>query len=60
MLRDGDDIYDPSKRLEDARKSIGMVFQKPNRYSAMSIYDNVVSGLKLTDTRSTKDERDSR
>ncbi|MEV8744191.1 ATP-binding cassette domain-containing protein, partial [Klebsiella pneumoniae] len=39
---DGDDIYDPSHRLIDARKDIGMVFQKPNPFPAMSIYDNVI------------------
>lgn len=48
VLLDGDDIYDKSHRLVDARKKIGMVFQKPNPFPAMSIYDNVVSGLKLT------------
>ncbi len=58
VLLDGDDIYDARKRLVDARKSIGMVFQKPNPFPAMSIYDNVVSGLKLTGTRATRGERD--
>ena len=59
VLLDGDDIYSPSKRLTDARRQIGMVFQKPNPFPAMSIYDNVVAGLQLTGTkadRSTKDE----
>ncbi len=59
VLLDGDDIYDARKRLVDARKSIGMVFQKPNPFPAMSIYDNVVSGLKLTGTRASRDERDA-
>jgi phosphate transport system ATP-binding protein len=45
---DGTDIYDPSARPTDSRRSIGMVFQRPNPFPAMSIYDNVVSGLKLT------------
>ena len=58
VLLDGDDIYDPRKRLVDARKSIGMVFQKPNPFPAMSIYDNVVAGLKLTGTRVSRDEKD--
>lgn len=58
VLLDGADIYDPKRRLVDARKSIGMVFQKPNPFPAMSIYDNVVSGLKLTGTRATRDEKD--
>ncbi|TLF29750.1 phosphate ABC transporter ATP-binding protein [Microbacterium sp. 5K110] len=55
---DGDDIYDSSHRLIDARKNIGMVFQKPNPFPAMSIYDNVIAGLKLTGTRASRDERD--
>jgi phosphate transport system ATP-binding protein len=48
VLLDGADIYDPSHRLTQARRDIGMVFQKPNPFPAMSIYDNVVAGLKLT------------
>ncbi|HCB04299.1 MAG TPA: phosphate ABC transporter ATP-binding protein, partial [Nocardioides bacterium] len=30
VLLDGADIYDPQKKLIDARRAIGMVFQKPN------------------------------
>ncbi len=48
---DGEDIYDPSRRLTDARRAIGMVFQKPNPFPAMSIRDNVLAGLKLTGTK---------
>jgi len=51
VLLDGEDIYDPGKRLIDARRSIGMVFQKPNPFPAMSIRENVLAGLKLTGTR---------
>ena len=58
VLLDGDDIYDPARRLTDARKDIGMVFQKPNPFPAMSIYDNVVAGLKLTGVRASRDEKD--
>ena len=58
VLLDGDDIYDPSKKLVDARKSIGMVFQKPNPFPAMSIYDNVIAGLKLTGLKAGRDEKD--
>jgi phosphate transport system ATP-binding protein len=55
---DGDDIYSPSRKLIDARKNIGMVFQKPNPFPAMSIYDNVVAGLKLTGMRVDRDRKD--
>jgi phosphate transport system ATP-binding protein len=44
---DDTDIYGPSLRVADARLRIGMVFQKPNPFPAMSIAENVVAGLKL-------------
>jgi phosphate transport system ATP-binding protein len=50
------DIYDPAARPTDVRRRIGMVFQKPNPFPAMSIYDNVASGLKLAGVKvSNKD-----
>ena len=58
VLLDGIDLYSPQRRLTEARRAIGMVFQKPNPFPAMSIYDNVVAGLKLSGIsadRSTKD-----
>ncbi len=58
VLLDGEDIYAPERRLTDARRRIGMVFQKPNPFPAMSIYDNVVAGLKLTGTRASRREKD--
>ena len=58
VLLDGEDIYDPERKLVDARKSIGMVFQKPNPFPAMSIYDNVIAGLTLTGKRASNDEKD--
>ena len=59
VLLDGSDIYDPSRRLTDARRQVGMVFQKPNPFPAMSIYDNVVAGLKLTGIRADRDSKDA-
>ena len=59
VLLDGTDIYNPSVRLTRARRDIGMVFQKPNPFPAMSIYDNVVAGLKLTGVRLGRNERDN-
>ncbi|WP_449280270.1 phosphate ABC transporter ATP-binding protein PstB [Luethyella okanaganae] len=58
VMLDGVDIYDRSRKLQDARKHIGMVFQKPNPFPAMSIYDNTIAGLKLTGIRASRDERD--
>lgn len=51
VLLDGDDIYEPVRRITDTRKRIGMVFQKPNPFPAMSIAENVTAGLKLTGMR---------
>jgi phosphate transport system ATP-binding protein len=48
VLLGGHDIYDPIVRPAEVRRRIGMVFQKPNPFPAMSIYDNVASGLKLS------------
>ena len=56
VLLDGEDIYDPQKRLIDARRAIGMVFQKPNPFPAMSIRENVLAGLKLTGTKASRSE----
>jgi phosphate transport system ATP-binding protein len=58
VLLDGVDIYDPTKRVTDARREIGMVFQKPNPFPAMSIYENVVAGLRLTSIKKSKSELD--
>ncbi len=51
VLLGSDDIYSPGTRPSDVRRKIGMVFQKPNPFPAMSIYDNVASGLKLAGIR---------
>jgi phosphate transport system ATP-binding protein len=59
VLLDGSDIYEAGRKITDARRHIGMVFQKPNPFPAMSIYDNVVAGLKLTGQRVDRDTKDS-
>lgn len=58
VVLEGQDIYDPQRKLTEARKEIGMVFQKPNPFPAMSIYDNVLAGLKLTGLRVDKSVKD--
>jgi phosphate transport system ATP-binding protein len=45
---DGTDIYRAGQRATHTRRRIGMVFQKPNPFPAMSIRDNVLSGLHLS------------
>ncbi|MBI1920565.1 MAG: phosphate ABC transporter ATP-binding protein [Geobacter sp.] len=47
VIHDGIDIYDRSVDPVAIRRKIGMVFQKPNPFPAMSIYDNVIAGYKL-------------
>ncbi|MBI4933217.1 MAG: phosphate ABC transporter ATP-binding protein [Actinobacteria bacterium] len=58
VLLDGHDVYDPDRKLTDARREIGMVFQKPNPFPAMSIYDNVVASLRLTGVKASVHEKD--
>jgi phosphate transport system ATP-binding protein len=59
VLLDGADLYAPAMRLTDARRQVGMVFQKPNPFPAMSIYENVVAGLQLTGQKVGNDEKDA-
>jgi len=58
VLLAGEDVYAPGRRPAEVRRRIGMVFQRPNPFPAMSLYDNVVSGLKLSGIRATREERD--
>ncbi|MBV9950524.1 MAG: phosphate ABC transporter ATP-binding protein [Acidimicrobiia bacterium] len=48
---DGVDIYHDAPSATDTRRRVGMVFQKPNPFPAMSIADNVLAGLKLSGLR---------
>src|SRR6201998_649344 len=51
VLLDDQDIYAPGIDPVGVRRAIGMVFQRPNPFRAMSIRDNVVAGLKLQGVR---------
>ena len=59
VILEGKNIYDSSVDPVLIRRNIGMVFQKPNPFPGMSIYDNVALGLKLSGIkkRSLLDER---
>ena len=48
VLLDGKDIYARDVDPVLVRRKVGMVFQKPNPFPTMSIYDNVAAGLRLT------------
>jgi phosphate transport system ATP-binding protein len=47
ILLNGSDIYDPSEDPASIRLKVGMVFQKPNPFPAMTIRENVLAGIKL-------------
>ena len=51
VLLDGENIYSKKVDAVNVRRKIGMVFQKANPFPTMSIYDNVVAGLKLNGVR---------
>jgi phosphate transport system ATP-binding protein len=55
VLLDDEDIYGPGVDAAAVRRTIGMVFQKPNPFPTMSIYDNVAAGLKLNGLRKRSD-----
>jgi phosphate transport system ATP-binding protein len=56
VLLDGEDVYRMNPIL--LRRRIGMVFQRPNPFPTMSIYDNVIAGYSLNGTRMSKSDRD--
>lgn len=56
MLLHHDDIYKTNPIL--VRLKIGMVFQRPNPFPNLSIYDNVIAGYKLNGFRLSKSEKD--
>ena len=51
VLLDGEDIYEKDVDPVAIRRRIGMIFQKPNPFPMMSIYDNVAAGLRLNGMR---------
>jgi phosphate transport system ATP-binding protein len=54
ILLDCKDIYDRHVDPVQIRRRVGMVFQKPNPFPTMNIYDNVAAGLKLTGAKKGK------
>jgi phosphate transport system ATP-binding protein len=51
VLLENLDVYDPSVDIVAVRRAIGMVFQKPNPFPTMSIFDNVAAGPRLSSRR---------
>ncbi len=54
VLLDGEDIYAPGVDPVMLRRRVGMVFQRPNPFPTMSIYDNVAAGLRLNGVRARR------
>src|SRR6185295_11565093 len=54
VLLDADDIYGPGVDPVQVRARVGMVFQRPNPFPTMSIYDNVAAGLRLNGIRRSR------
>jgi phosphate transport system ATP-binding protein len=58
VVVDGQSLYDPSVDPVAVRRQIGMVFQRPNPFPTMSIYDNVLAGNRLNSKRIKKADAD--
>ena len=59
IVVDGQIVYDPAIDPVAVRRQIGMVFQRPNPFPTMSIYDNVLAGNRLNSRRMKKSESDA-
>src|SRR3954454_22908127 len=59
IVVDGQDLYDTAVDPVAVRRQIGMVFQRPNPFPTMSIYDNVLAGNRLNSKRLKKSEADT-
>ncbi|GGV70035.1 MULTISPECIES: phosphate ABC transporter ATP-binding protein PstB [Streptomyces] len=51
VLLDGEDLYGPGVDPVAVRRQVGMVFQRPNPFPTMSVFENVAAGLRLNGVR---------
>jgi phosphate transport system ATP-binding protein len=58
VMVDGQSLYDSSVDPVAVRRQIGMVFQRPNPFPTMSIYDNVLAGSKLNSKKMSRSDAD--
>ena len=58
VMVDGQSLYGPDVDPVAVRRSIGMVFQRPNPFPTMSIYDNVLAGSRLNSRKLSKSKAD--
>src|SRR5258705_9661671 len=59
VLVEGEDVYAPGVDPVQVRRRIGMVFQRPNPFPTMSVFDNVAAGLRLTGVRRRADPQEA-
>ena len=59
IMVDGQSLYDPSIDPVAVRRQIGVVFQRPNPFPTMSIYDNVLAGNRLNAKKLKRAEADA-
>ncbi|PWJ51792.1 phosphate transport system ATP-binding protein [Quadrisphaera granulorum] len=58
VVMDGQDLYGSDVDPVDVRRTVGMVFQRPNPFPTMSIAENVLAGARLNSKRMRKSEAD--
>ena len=58
IVMDGQDLYASDVDPVDVRRQIGMVFQRPNPFPTMSIYENVAAGIRLNSKKMKKSDLD--
>ncbi|TQN41193.1 phosphate ABC transporter ATP-binding protein (PhoT family) [Blastococcus colisei] len=58
VVMDGQDLYSADVDPVDVRRQIGMVFQRPNPFPTMSIYDNVAAGIRLNNAKMKRADLD--
>ncbi|PRY11141.1 phosphate ABC transporter ATP-binding protein PstB [Kineococcus rhizosphaerae] len=54
VMLDDDDLYSSKMDPVNVRRTVGMVFQRPNPFPTMSIFDNVAAGMRLNGVRNRK------
>src|SRR6185369_7454675 len=59
VMVSGQSLYDPTVDPVAVRRQIGMVFQRPNPFPTMSIYENVLAGMRLNSKKLSKSDADA-
>ena len=60
VVVDGQDLYGPDVDPVGVRRQVGMVFQRPNPFPTMSIYENTAAGIRLNNRRVSRSELDEK